>query len=317
MVATYRTLMNRIVSLLPAATEIAAALGLMDQVMGVSHECDFPYEASQRPRVTRCPAHDAGLTSREVDAWVRRTLRENGTIYAIDEPLLRKLCPDVILTQKLCDVCAVGYGTVARLAETLPGPPQVVNLEPSSLSDIFDNIRRVAEVCGVHERADELITRLSDRIEAVRRRVNCLGSRPRCLLMEWVDPPFCSGHWGPELVEIAGGHDPLGRKYQPSVQVDWREVLDARPEVVVLALCGYDVHRARRDYELLRRFRNFDLLPAARRGEIYLVDASAYFARPGPRIVDSIEILAGILHPEEFPEFASRGPEDPRSVRVA
>ena len=137
MVATYRSLMNRIVSLLPAATEIAAALGLMEQVMGVSHECDFPYEASQRPRVTRCSVHDAGLTSREVDAWVRRMLRENGTIYAIDELLLRKLSPDVILTQKLCDVCAVGYGTVARLAETLPGPPQVVNLEPSSLSDIF------------------------------------------------------------------------------------------------------------------------------------------------------------------------------------
>jgi iron complex transport system substrate-binding protein len=308
--------MKRIVSLLPAATEISAALGLMDQVVGVSHECDFPREANQRPRVTRCPIHDAGLTSREVDAWVRRTLRESGTIYAIDESLLRKLRSDVILTQKLCDVCAVDYGTVARLAETLPGPPQVVNLEPSSLADIFDNIRRVAEVCGVHERADELIAQLSDRIEAVQRRVNRIGNRPRCLLMEWVDPPFCCGHWGPELVEIAGGHDPLGRKHQPSVQMDWREVLDARPEIVVLALCGYDVDRARRDYELLRSFPKFDSLPAARRGEIYLVDASAYFARPGPRIVDSLEILAGILHPEEFPEFASRGLEDPRNVRA-
>jgi iron complex transport system substrate-binding protein len=308
--------MNRVVSLLPAATEIAAALGLMDQVVGVSHECDFPHEANQRPRVTRCPVHDAGLTSREVDAWVRRALHESGTIYAIDEPLLRKLRPDVILTQRLCDVCAVGYGTVARLAETLPGPPQVVNLEPSSLADIFDNIRRVAEVCGAHQRSAELVAQLSDRIEAVRRRVNRIASRPRCFLMEWVDPPFCCGHWGPELVEIAGGHDPLGRKHQPSVQIDWREVLDARPERMVLALCGYNVDRARRDYELLRSFPKFDSLPAVRRGEIYLVDASAYFARPGPRIVDSLEILAGILHPEEFPEFASRGPEDPRSVRV-
>jgi iron complex transport system substrate-binding protein len=134
--------------------------------------------------------------------------------------------------------------------------------------------------------------------------------------MEWVDPPFCCGHWGPELVEIAGGHDPLGRKGQASVQIDWREVLDARPEIVVLALCGYNIDRARRDYELLRSFPKLDSLPAARRGEIYLVDASAYVARPGPRIVDSLEILAGILHPEEFPEFASRGLEDPRSVRV-
>jgi iron complex transport system substrate-binding protein len=309
--------MKRFFFIFTATTEIAAALGLMDQVVGVSHECNFPHEVNQRPRVTRCPIHEnAGLTSREVDAWVRRTLRESGTIYAIDESLLRQLRPDVILTQKLCDVCAVGYGTVARLAETLPGPPQVVNLEPSSLADIFDNIRRVAEMCGVHERADELIAQLAGRIEAVRRRVNRIGNRPRCFLMEWVDPPFCSGHWGLELVEIAGGHDPLGREHQPSVQIDWREVLDARPEIVVLALCGYDVDRARRDYELLRSFPKFDSLPAVGRGEIYLVDASAYFARPGQRIADSVEILAGILHPEEFTEFASRGPGDPRVVRV-
>ena len=308
--------MKRIVSLLPAATEIAAALGLMDQVIGVSHECDFPAEANRRPRVTRCPVHNAGLTSREMDEWVRRALRENGTIYSIDEPLLRSLRPDVILTQKLCDVCAVGYDTVARLAETLSGPPQVVNLEPSSLSDIFGDIQRVAKVCGVFDRANEVITQLSDRIKAVRSRANRIAHRPRCLLMEWVDPPFCSGHWGPELVEIAGGYDPLGRKQQPSVQIEWQQVLDARPEFIVLALCGYGINRARSDYEILRRFPDFDSLPAARQGQIYLVDASAYFARPGPRIVDSAEILAGILHPEEFPEFVSRGRDDPRVVRI-
>ncbi len=308
--------MKRIVSLLPAATEIAATLGLMDQVIGVSHECDFPAEANRRPRVTRCPVHNAGLTSREMDEWVRRALRENGTIYSIDEPLLRSLRPDVILTQKLCDVCAVGYDTVARLAETLSGPPQVVNLEPSSLSDIFGDIQRVAKVCDVSDRANEVITQLSDRIEAVRSRANRIAHRPRCFLMEWVDPPFCSGHWGPELVEIAGGYDPLGRKQQPSVQIEWQQVLDARPEFIVLALCGYGINRARSDYEILRRFPDFDSLPAARQGQIYLVDASAYFARPGPRIVDSAEILAGILHPEEFPEFVSRGRDDPRVVRI-
>jgi iron complex transport system substrate-binding protein len=306
----------RIVSLLPAATEITAALGLMKQVVGVSHECDFPEEANARPRVTRCPVHNAGLASGEVDQWVRRALRDNGTIYTIDEPLLRELHPDVILTQKLCDVCAVGYGTVARLAETLPGPPQVVNLEPTSLADIFDDIRRVAEKCRVPECADEVIARLSERVELVRHRADGILHRPRCFLMEWVDPPFCSGHWAPELVEIAGGRDPLGRSRQPSAQVDWREVIDARPEIMVLALCGYDISHARRDYELLRSFPGFDSLPAAARGEIYLVNASAYFARPGPRIVDSLEILAGILHPREFPEFASRGPKDPRVTRV-
>ena len=154
--------------------------------------------------------------------------------------------------------------------------------------------------------------KLAERVEAVRKQTSRIVHRPRCFLMEWVDPPFCSGHWGPELVEIAGGHDPLGRKQQPSAQIDWQQVLDACPEIIVLALCGYDVDLARRDYELLRRFSGFDSLPAARNGEIYLVNASAYFARPGPRIVDSLEILAGILHPKEFPEFASRNAEDYR-----
>jgi iron complex transport system substrate-binding protein len=307
---------HRIVSLLPAATEIAAALGLMDQVVGVSHECDFPEQASQRPRVTQCPVHDARLTSIEVDEWVRRALRENGTIYTIDEPLLRTLQPDVILTQRLCDVCAVGYGTVAKLAQTLPGPPRVVNLEPTSLVDIFDDIRRVAETCDVPERAEKLIENLSERVETVRERSARIPDRPCCFLMEWVDPPFCSGHWGPELVEIAGGHDPLGRKHQPSGQIEWQQVLDARPDIIVLALCGYDIDRARRDYELLKRFPAFGSIPGADRGQVYAVNASAYFARPGPRIVDSLEILAGILHPSEFPEFVSLGPDDPRVMRV-
>ncbi len=308
--------MSRIVSLLPAATEIAAALGLMEQVVGVSHECDFPEEANARPRVTHCPVHNAGLASGQVDQWVRRALRDNGTIYTIDEPLLRELRPSVIITQKLCDVCAVGYGTVARLAETLPDPPQVVNLEPTALADIFGDIRRVAEACGVPEGARGIIDKLAERVGAVRLRADRISHRPRCFLMEWVEPSFCSGHWGPELVEIAGGLDSLGRKHEPSAQVNWREVIDARPEIMVLALCGYDIDRARRDYRLLRSFPGFDSLPAAYRGEIYLVDASAYFARPGPRIVDSLEILAGILQPQEFPEFASTGPDDPRVVRV-
>jgi iron complex transport system substrate-binding protein len=238
-----------------------------------------------------------------VDEWVRGALRENGTIYTIDEALLRELRPDVILTQKLCDVCAVGYGTVARLAETLPGPPRLINLEPSSLSDIFDDIRRVGVACDVPARADDVVARLSERVEAVRGRASRAAQRPRCFLMEWVDPPFCSGHWGPELVEIAGGEDPLGRKHSRSVEIAWENVLDAEPDIMVLALCGYKVARARVDFELLRGFPRFDSLPAARHRAIYLVDANALFARPGPRIVDSLELLAGIFHPGLFPEF--------------
>jgi iron complex transport system substrate-binding protein len=306
----------RIVSLLPAATEIVAAIGMMDQVVGVSHECDFPEQANQRPRVTRCPVHDATMASREVDEWVRRALRDNGTIYTIDELLLRKLQPDVILTQKLCDVCAVGYGTVTKLAQTLPRPPVVVNLEPTSLADIFDDIRRVADTCDAHERTETLIGHLSERVQNVRERVATIQNRPRCFLMEWVDPPFCSGHWGPELVEIGGGQDSLGRKHHPSARIEWQQVLDARPEIIVLALCGYDIDRARRDYELLKRFPGFSSIPATDAGQVYVVNASAYFARPGPRIVESLEILAGILHPSEFPEFVSRGSHDPRVVQI-
>jgi iron complex transport system substrate-binding protein len=308
---------HRIVSLLPAATEISAALGLMDHVVAVSHECDFPKEANERPRVTHCPIHNAGLTSRLVDEWVRRALCDNGTIYVIDELLLRELRPDVIVTQRLCDICAVGYGTVAKLAQTLPGPPRIVNLEPTTLAEIFDDIRRVADACDVRGRAEKLIGNLSERVENVRRRAARIPHRPRCFLMEWVDPPFCSGHWGPELVEIAGGHDPLGRKQQPSAEVEWQHVLDACPEVIVLALCGYDISRARCDYELLVKFPGFDSIPAVRSGEIYVVNASAYFSRPGPRIVDSLEILAGILHPNEFSEFVSRGSDDLRVVCVS
>ena len=290
--------MKRIVSLLPAATEIAAALGLMEQLVGVSHECDFPASANQRPRVTRSPLHRAGLTSKEVDEAVRRACREHGTLYMIDEPLLRQLRPDVILTQQLCDVCAVGYGTVARLAATMPGPPVVVHLEPASVADIFENIREVAVACGVPERADEIVRALTFRLERVRDRVGRMAERPRCFLMEWVDPPFCAGHWGPVLVEIAGGFDPLGRKGERSVQIAWGEVLAAAPEVIVLALCGYDASRAEHDLEILRAYPGFDTLPAARDHRIHPVDANAYFSRPGPRIVDSVELLAQLLHPE-------------------
>jgi iron complex transport system substrate-binding protein len=205
---------------------------------------------------------------------------------------------------------------VAKLAQTLPSPPKVVNLEPTSLANIFGDIRRVAGACGARERAEKLTVDLSERVENVRKRAATIPDRPRCFLMEWVDPPFCSGHWGPELVEIAGGQDSLGRKHQPSAQIEWQQVLDARPEIIVLALCGYDIERARRDYELLRRFPGFGSIPAADSGQVYIVNASAYFARPGPRIVDSLEILAGILHPTEFPEFVSHGPDDARMVQI-
>ena len=289
----------RVISLLPAATEIVASLGKLDLLVGVSHECDYPEEVGRKPRVTRCEIHGSDLPSAEIDRWVRDRLRASGTLYTMDEDLVRRLRPDAILTQRLCDVCAVAYGTVAGFAVTLPGPPRVVNLEPSSLADILHDIRAVGEVLGVPERAEVVVASLAGRVEAVRRRA-AGAPRLRCVLLEWIDPPFCAGHWGPELVEIAGGTDPVGRRGEDSVAIPWDAVLEAAPEVLVVACCGYSVERALSDLPILRSRPGFATLPAAQRGEVYVVDGSAYFSRPGPRIVDSLEILAGILHPELF-----------------
>ncbi|MDW8368388.1 MAG: cobalamin-binding protein, partial [Abditibacteriales bacterium] len=262
----------RIVSLLPAATEIVGALGLMDELVGVSHECDYPEAANTKPRVTRCEIHGAGLSSVEIDRWVRETLQERGTLYTLDEPLLRQLQPDVILTQRLCDVCAVSYGSVTAFAATLPGPPQVVNLEPSCLADIFEDIRRVAAVVGRAERGEAVVASLRQRVEWVRAQAARASSRPRCFLMEWIDPPFCGGHWNPELVEIAGGTDPLGRKGADSSRILWESVVEAQPEVLVIACCGYGVGRALQDLPILQRYSDWASLPAVRYGQVYVVD---------------------------------------------
>jgi iron complex transport system substrate-binding protein len=298
----------RVVSLLPAATEIVAALGQLDRLVGVSHECDFPPEVNVRPRVTHCPIYGAGLSSAEVDRWVRETLAASGTLYTLDEPLLRELRPDVILTQRLCDVCAVAYGSVAAFAARLPGPPRVVNLEPSCLEDVFGNVRLVADVLGVPERGEAAIAELRRRVEAVRARAAQAADRPRCFLMEWADPPFCSGHWAPELVELAGGHDSLGRPGEDSARVPWESVVQARPEVLVLACCGYPAARALADLPILQEQPGWRELPAVRSGRVYAVDGHSYFSRPGPRLVDSLEILAEVLHPDLFAgHFPARG----------
>ena len=298
----------RIVSLLPAATEIVGILGQLDRLVGVSHECDYPPEVNAKPRVTCCPIHEAALPSAAIDGWVGETLASTGTLYSMDEPLLRRLKPDIILTQRLCDVCAVGYGTVTAFAATLPGPPQVVNLEPSCLADIFENIRCVARILGVPERGVAAVAALVERVEAVRARLSEAKHRPRCFLMEWIDPPFCSGHWGPELVELAGGEETLGLKGKDSARIRWEQVLEAQPEVIVLACCGHKPERTLDDLPILRQYPGWKSLPAVQHGRVYVVDGSAYFSRPGPHIVDSLEILAEILHPDRFAGcFPDRG----------
>lgn len=307
----------RIVSLLPAATEAMYQLGLMDELVAVSHDCDYPADVADKPRITHCEIHGAGLPSREVDRWVRETLAERGTLYTIDEPLLHRLAPEVILTQKLCDVCAPSFGSVAQLAATLDRPPRVVNLEPSSLADIFDNIRTIANVAGAPERGEALVQSLEQRVDAVR---ECTAARVdppvRCLVLEWLDPPYCSGHWGPELVELAGGSDPLGRRGTDSVRVSWESVVESEPEVLVLACCGNDVARTLDEMKQLCRRRGWKDLPAVKGGQVYVVDGSSYFSRPGPRIVDSLELLAGILQPGLFPRWDPNEQPGERVTRV-
>lgn len=312
--------MARIVSLLPAATEIAAALGLADQLVGVSHECDFPPEVVGLPRVTHCPLHEAGLASAEVDRRVRESLAAGENLYRIDDRLMRELRPDLVLSQGLCDVCAIGYGTVAALVATLPGPPRLLNLEPRRLADLYANIEAVADAAGVPERAASLNASLRARVHAVLRtveRASHRGSveasdesdlpdmsdgtdaptrrRSRVLFLEWLDPPFGSGHWTPELVELAGGECVIGVPGEPSRTLTWEEVAASRPQVIVIACCGYSAERARADLPIAGRQPGWAELPAVRAGQIHVLDGSQYFSRPGPRLIDSLELLAETL----------------------
>jgi iron complex transport system substrate-binding protein len=298
--------MTRTVSLLPAATEIVGTLGLMANLVAVSHECDFPAEANARPRATRCEIHGKGLDSRTIDTWVSERLRSGESLYTLDEVLLRDLQPELVLTQKLCDVCAPAFGSVQAFAQTLPGPPRVLNLEPRSLQDVFANIALVAEAMGHAERAGPVVRELKDRVRVVREGSSRAAERPSVFLMEWVDPPYCCGHWAPELVELAGGRDVLGRSGEDSVRVEWQAVLAADPEMIVLACCGHGVQRTLQDLPLLESRPGWSSLRAVRAGRVYVCNGSAYFSRPGPRLVDTLEILAEIIHPNlwagRFPE---------------
>jgi iron complex transport system substrate-binding protein len=287
--------MIRTVSMLPAATEIVGALGLMDQLLAVSHECDYPDEANRRPRVTHCEIYGKGLPSAEIDRWVSERLRAGDSLYTLDEPTLRRLAPDLILTQRLCDVCAPAYGSVAALAETLPSRPRVLNLEPSRLADVLDNVVTVAEAMGHRERGIELRRRLEERVAALAARTAKL-SRPTVFVMEWADPIFNAGHWTPELIRRAGGEPVLSEEGVDSVRVPWENLRAADPEVLVIACCGHTVERTRQDLPLLAALPGWNDLRAVRTGRVHLADGSAYFSRPGPRIVDTLEMLAGFIH---------------------
>jgi iron complex transport system substrate-binding protein len=290
----------RIVSLLPSATEIICALGLGDQLVGVTHECDFPQSVQQLPKVTRTII-PSEASSGEIDRLVRERLRTQRALYTLDLPVLEKLRPDLIVTQALCGVCAVAEEEVRAAACQLPGSPQVVNLEPQTLSEVLASIRQVARAAGIDRGGDDVIAELTARIEAVVARTAGVRHRLRVALLAWLDPPFCCGHWSPELVRLAGGIEGLGHEGQPSRTLRWDEVLAWQPEAVFIACCGFSISRTLCDLPLLGLVPGWKDLPAVRFGRVYITDGSHYFSRPGPRLVDSLEILAHSLHPDVHP----------------
>lgn len=294
----------KIVSLLPSATEIVYALGLGSALAARTHECDYPAQALEKPIITRSRLPE-GLSSGEIDAAVRAQLGGGHSLYAIDRDLLAEIKPDVILTQQLCTVCAVSYDDILAAAHALPAPgPCLVNLEPTTLDDVWNDIDRVGAATGCEARA--LTASLRARVERVRQRAAAAKTRPRTVLLEWLDPLFCGGHWDPELVEIAGGWDALGQKHAPSTQISWDSVRAFAPEVLVVAQCGFGTARSLSDMAAFARLPGFSDLPAVQLNRVYVVNGSDYFSRPGPRLADSLEILASLLHPEIFGPLSLR-----------
>lgn len=288
----------RICSLLPSGTEILYALGLGDQVVGVSHECDYPPDALSKLKVVRTHIESARASSDEIDDAVRRSLERGESLYRVDGEALAQVRPDLIVTQELCEVCAIDEREVSEALRHLPYRPQVVSLHPHTLEELLAEIPLVGERTGRRREAEQLVASLRERIARVRERLSGIAERPRVFCLEWLKPPMASGHWVPEMVELAGGTEVLGRAGEPSRYVTGEEVAAARPEVVVLMPCGFSIERTRRELPLLTAQPWWTSLPAVRRGRVTLVDGPAYFNRSGPRLVDGIELLAGLLHPD-------------------
>lgn len=280
----------KIVSLIPSATEIVCRLGLRESLVGVTHECDFPAGLEALPRVTRSLI-PADASSAEIDRLVTERMAAEPSLYELDAARLATLSPDLIVTQTLCDVCAVPDSDVERVARELKPSPTIVKLQPKTLEDVLRSVREVAEAARVAERGDLVVSELRERIDRVAQRGD---KRPtlRVALLEWLDPPFAAGHWNPELVRLAGGTDVLGEPGEKSRRVTWDEVVEADPDVIVVACCGLDVGRIGKDLEQLTHNELWRQLRAVRSGRVLTFDGSQYFNRSGPRLVDSLEMLA-------------------------
>jgi iron complex transport system substrate-binding protein len=281
----------RIVSLVPHATELLFALGLGDQVIAVTHECDHPPPALSLPHITR-DVLPPNLSAAEIDAAVRSRTEHGQAIYQLDEDALCALEPDLIVTQALCPVCAVSYEDVVKLAAKLPSKPEVISLDPHTFGETLGDVRTVAQATGSRERGVELIATAAARIDRVKLAVRA-AARPRVVALEWLDPVFVAGHWTPQLIELAGGEDLLGLPGEHSITVSWDAVIAAAPEIVVVMPCGYDAPRAH-----LEACEHANALTEIGARRVVAVNASAYFSRPGPRLIDGLELLAHIFHPE-------------------
>jgi len=301
----------RIVSLLPSATEIVCAMGLGDELVGVTHECDYPPEAIGKPVMTRSVHDLAGMPSRAINELVGNAVHAGSSLYALDEEALAAAEPDLILTQELCQVCAVSYREVNEVARAIDADVQVVSLEPTSIEGIFNTITTVGALTEAEDAAIEVVESLRERLRRVEQTVQErreAGVRSRRVVgVEWLDPPFATGHWVPEQIRRAGGWDLLGEAGARSVETTWDAVRDVDPEMLVLMPCGYHLAETIDEWKRTPRPPFWREIEAVRRGQVFAVDGSAYFSRPGPRTIDGIELLAEIFDPDAFVETSPPG----------
>jgi iron complex transport system substrate-binding protein len=302
----------RIVSLLPSATEIAYFAGVGDALVGVTHECDYPPGVENLPKLTSTSIDQHSLTSAEIDAAVGERLTDSESVYSLDAKLLEALNPDLVLTQGLCDVCAVSSNIVEQATAALLETPRVLSMNPTTLNEVLDVTVEVGDAVGRGSEVHAKVAALHERLARVEEAVAGLP-RPRVGCIEWLDPPISAGHWVPEMVRLAGGEEIFAHAGEPSKRLTWEEVFGAAPEVLVLMPCGFDAVRAAGEARVLPGIPGWEELPAVRNGRVWAVDANSYYSRPAPRLVEGVEILAGILHPEAFPE----APEPEAAARLS
>jgi iron complex transport system substrate-binding protein len=287
----------QICSLLPSATEILYALDLGDSVAGVTHECDFPPEAAEKPALIR-PRVDPHAKPGEIDRQVTELVAHGGSIYAVDAELLASLAPDLIITQDICHVCAASPDDLAAALTRLPKRPRVLTLTPRMLGDVWADICRVGEATGNRRDAEALAAQLAARVETIAAIARKGSSRPRVLCLEWLDPFYIGGHWVPEMVEMAGGEDVLGRAGKPSFRATAEEIARTNPDIIVVMPCGYNARRAAAEFDWARLPEGWRNFPALRERGVFALDANSYFSRPGPRLADGVELLAHLFHPD-------------------